>query len=87
MSKGAFPYTGTPLSRAKSGLTKTGRIPATHGTNTGDRYYNVRHTGPTTVGKECRGFKSGLQGVGEAGLVSGSATKHGKQPKGHKSDA
>lgn len=88
MSKGAFPYTGTKLSSSRGDLkTKPGRMSGAHGTNTGNKYHGVCNAGPTTVGKDCRPFKSGLSGVGDAGLEGGSATRHAKQPGGHKDKA
>lgn len=84
MSKGAFPYTGTCMPKSKSGLTGSGKMSSAHGTNTGNAYHAVKNAGATTVGKGVRGFKSGIPG-NKAPM--NDASKHAKQPSGHKSKA
>lgn len=85
MSKGAYKYEGGKrMPATKSGLTGTGRMSSAHAL--------VQNKSPTKgmrhaegrLGADCPGFRSGIPS--EPGYKGGS-TAHGKQPKGHKSDA
>lgn len=90
MSKGAFRYSdvapGAKCMSSTRGALKTaqGRMSSAHGVVKPDHNNNMNQGGSNRVGADCRGFKSGIPG--EAGY-KGGGTAHGKQPKGHKSEA
>lgn len=88
MSKGAYKYNevGSKCMSTSKGPLKSaqGKMSSAHGVVSKNTNNNMTQNVGNSVGVKCRGFKSGP--IGEAGYTGGS-TAHGKQPKGHKSDA